>query len=170
MSVTFTAEDTSTVDARLYRVTCESGADLGEYTGYGNAYAEARAHGLLCTEDLCQGYGADVDRVYPAGEPTSINVCNRNGVDVLRALGYVVDLVEPELCGSADAEAFLGRVELALGVGVNDAALPEIAWRGDGGATYVDGARRQGYLSERLTQLRELALACRARGLRVTWG
>jgi hypothetical protein len=183
MSVTFAAElAADAADMRVFTVACDTdGQVIGEFTGYANAYGQAQAHGLLCT-GLCAEYGADVDEVHAAGDPVPVNVSSRNAVDLLVVLGYDVALrpapdavlglaeVTAGLEGEADAEAFLGRVELALGLGVDDAALPAVQWRGEnGGARHTDCGRAAGYLAGRLLQLRELALACRARGVRVVW-
>ncbi len=174
MSVTFAAETTSAADARQFELTCSTGAVLGTWTGYANAYAEAQAHGLLCTDDLCQGYGADVDEVHADGEPVPVNVNNRNAITILTALGYPVELEDPELLGEADAADFLARVDLADALAPVSPAIEEVAYQdgntGRPGAQVVECGRREGYLQDVLPALRALAVACQAAGLRVTWG
>jgi len=169
MSITFAAMDTNDVDTRVFAVTCEVDGNLGEFVGYANAYVEAQAHDLICTSDLCRGYGADVDEVFADGDPVPVNVANRNAIDLLSALGYPVDLDDPDMFGDEDAAAFLGRVEVALALAPADNGLVEVTWS-TGGAVNIDCARRPGYLQGRLSDLRDLALACQRSGQRVMWG
>lgn len=163
MSVTFTAPvDQVTL---VYRLTCDDRTVLGEYAGYQNAYLEAQVHALVCTQDLCQGYGAEVDQVIPEGDPVPLNVSNRNAMDILAALGFQV-LTEdgPNLEGEEDAGTFLARVDIALALAPVDPGLVEVVV---GNAT--DCGREPGYLQDRLLALRELALACQRAGLPVIW-
>jgi hypothetical protein len=164
MSVTFAPEATGP-DTRVFAVTCSDGQPVGEFVGYSLAYAEAQAHGLVCGDYLCQGYGADVVEQYADGEPVPVNVTNANAVAVLGALGYTVDAEWTNLCGDADADAFLGRVELALAIAPADEGVRVLTVE-----NYTDCGRAAGYVQARLAELRALALACRTAGARVVWG
>jgi hypothetical protein len=171
MSITFAAEITGTDDARVFEVRCDDGSMIGEFVGYANAYGEAQAHALVCTLSLCQGYGADMDEVFADDAPVPVNVHNANAVVLLDALGYAPaehDASDPfdvpDLAGDAGAADFLGRVELALGLAPVDAGRPATQ-----DARWLTGARRPGYLQDRLAELRNLALACQRSGARVTW-
>jgi hypothetical protein len=171
MSVTFEAASTADMtDERVFRLTCSGDEQpIGEFVGYGNAYLEAQAHGLICADTLCAGYGADLEEIHADGAPVPVNVNNRNAMDLLAVLGYPValDPEERDLAGVDDAAAFLARVEVALALAPADPGLPTIAYRD--GATVTDCGRRPGYLQERLAGLRDLALACQAAGARVAW-
>lgn len=171
MSVTFAAEVTTTADTRVFAVKCDDGQTIGEYVGYTLAYGEAQAHSLVCGNDMCQGYGADLFEIFADGQPVPVNAANRNAQDILAVLGYTVIVDgDAELFGDSDADAFLGRVELALGLTPADEGLTEIVYQEDGGATFVDCARHAGYLQEKLADLRALALACKATHARIVWG
>lgn len=169
MSVTFAPEITSTVDDRTFEIVCEDATVICERTGYSNAYAEAQAHSLICDIDLCDEYGAEVREVFADGQPVPVNVANRNAMDVLAVLGYPIDLEEPDLYGEATADDFLARVTLAAAM-EPEGGLTEVAFKGAGGATWIDCARRDGYLVEVLAELRTLAEACRRQGARIVWG
>ncbi|MEU3708368.1 hypothetical protein AB0E82_39530 [Streptomyces anulatus] len=92
-----------------------------------------------------------------AGEP--VNMANANAARVLGALGYA------EPCGVDDAESFLGRVLIALAVDPVDAGRPATAK-----GRLIDCGRPQGYVQERLGELRALAEFARERRLDVVWG
>lgn len=100
--------------------------------------------------------------ITPEGlEEPSVDMANANAAAVLDVLGLPVD----DMAGEEDAEAFLGRVLLALAVAPASAELPTFQ---EGNVVF--GGRRAGYVQERLAQLRGLAETARALGLRVTWG
>ncbi|MFJ6354803.1 hypothetical protein ACIQKB_35770 [Streptomyces sp. NPDC092046] len=88
-----------------------------------------------------------------------VNMANANAARVLGVLGY------GELAGDAEAEDFLGRVLVALALTPEDAGRPATAE-----GRFVDCGRREGYVQERLEELRELAEDARARRLTVYWG
>lgn len=174
MSVTFAAEITSAADTRQFDVVCEDGQIIGRYTGYSLAYGESQAHSLVCTNDLCQGYGADVDEVHDADNPQVVNMNNRNAMDVLRAVGLLPNA--DDLCGAMDARQFVDLIGTALAVGVRDAALPTIDATGIGflGAEFagrsIDFGREAGYITGKLRALLTLGEECLRLGVRVTWG
>lgn len=114
----------------------------------------------------------------------NVNVSNVNAVRLLAVLGYELD-VEEGAVGRDDADAFLGRVLVALAVEPYDegvemhqltvdecAASPVLAAFGagrlDGPAVY-DCGRRKGYTQERLKSLQRLATYCRDVGALVAW-
>lgn len=151
MSVTFSPEFASATDDRTFALICEaSGGEetVFETVGYSDAYFEAQAHGLTC--ETCAGYGAEVREIN--AEP-SMNLANRNAMDVLALLGYVVDLEDPDLCGTAEPADFLARITLARGM------------QPDGPAVYIDS-----YLMDRLADLWEVATYAAEHGRRITWG
>ena len=173
MSVTFAAEMPA-ADTRQFDVTCEDGQLIGRYTGYSLAYSEAQAHSLVCTNGLCQGYGADVEDVHDADTPQGVNMNSRNAMDVLRAIGLLSDV--DDLCGAMEARQFIDLIGTALAVGVRDAALPTIDATGIGfmGAEFagrsIDFGREAGYITGRLRELLALGEECLRLGVRVTWG
>ena len=89
-----------------------------------------------------------------APEDLIINMCNGNAVRVTEALG--IDLEDEGWCGSMSAKDFLGRVVMALALAPVDEGMPSYDHVGPG-ARMIEGARRPGYLQERLGQLHELA-------------
>ena len=110
---------------------------------------------------------ADVLASIPEAEELEINMSNSNAVLVCESLG--INLEEEGWCGSLPAQDFLGRVLVALAVSPADEGMPSHDLQpGDdagplfgivreGGPRIIQGARRPGYLQERLGQLRELA-------------
>ncbi|MFI5496616.1 hypothetical protein [Actinoplanes sp. NPDC051859] len=184
MSVTFAAELPDGTDNRTFLIVCDSTtAPLAHIVGYAEAEVEAQAHGLLCNR--CADYGAEIREEFAEGDPVPVNVANANAVELLQLLGFDLDLQDaavsplgdplPEMVGAIAARLFLDRVDVALSgaLDVNDCGTTPLTYRlGDTdrtGAIVHDFGRRPGYLTDRLRQLRDLALACEARGLRVVW-
>ena len=112
-------------------------------------------------------------------EELEVNMSNSNAATVAATLG--IDLDAEGWCGSVPAEDFLGRVLVALAVSPADEGMPSFQLApGDsagvfgtvreGGPVFIQGARRPGYLQERLAQLHELALWAVEHGAEVTFG
>lgn len=90
-----------------------------------------------------------------APEQLQINMCNANAFRVCEALG--VDLAADGWCGDMPAEAFLGRVLLALAISPTDEGMPPtFAHTVRSGPRMIEGGWSPGYLQERLTQLHAL--------------
>ncbi|MEU9065216.1 hypothetical protein AB0D13_42010 [Streptomyces sp. NPDC048430] len=89
----------------------------------------------------------------------SVNMSNANAARVLAALGH------SELCGDEGADAFLGRVLLALAIEPEDCGRPSLTE-----GRYIDCGRPEGYTGKRLRELHALAECALRRGKRVTWG
>lgn len=100
-------------------------------------------------------FNANVIRDIPAAEELSVNMSNTNAFRVCQSLG--IDLEAEGWCGGMPAVDFLGRILVALAIEPVDAGVPVTVDAGPGRATFVDCGRREGYLQERLGQLRELA-------------
>lgn len=90
-----------------------------------------------------------------APEALQINMSNTNACRVCEALG--IDLASDDWVGDMPAEAFLGRVLLALAISPTDDGMPSYEHQPVGtGPTVIEGGRRPGYLQERLAQLHAL--------------
>jgi hypothetical protein len=96
----------------------------------------------------------------------AVNMSNSNAATVASTLG--IDLDAEGWCGDMAPQDFLGRVLVALALSPADEGMPSFQLApGDsagvfgtvreGGPTFIQGARRPGYLQERLEQLHELA-------------
>lgn len=157
MSITFHPAIDDTDPEPIYKLMCGD-TELSRVVGYSPAYLDASAHGLLCTEFLCAGYGASVEAIHPAGQEP-VNMANRNANDVLIVLGIEED------CGTLDAALMLDRIDTALAIGFADAAMPTLAL-----GQRVECGRDPGYIADRLAQIRTLALACHEAGKAITWG
>jgi hypothetical protein len=170
MSVTFTtALDESA--PRVFALECADGTVREQRTGgYEQMAALYEAHQLTCEVEDCRDYGPSIDMVGDFGP--EVNMSNLNARGVLEALG----IVDVEMVGEEDGEAFLGRVLLALAVAPADEGVPAhelvagvFVAVGEGGPTFVHCGRRAGYLQERLVQLEEVARWAISVGRPVTW-
>ncbi|AXN53284.1 hypothetical protein PBI_THONKO_12 [Mycobacterium phage Thonko] len=103
---------------------------------------------------------------YADGTDLDVNMSNRNAALVADALG--IDLDADGWCGSATADDFMGRVVMALALAPSDEGMPSYEHVGPG-ARMVEGARRPGYLQERLRELHELAEWAVAHSAEVVW-
>lgn len=89
-----------------------------------------------------------------APEHLQINMSNTNAAMICEALGLSL---APDYCGDMPAEAFLGRVLLALAICPEDDGMPSYEHTVVGtGPRVIEGSRRSGYLQERLQQLHAL--------------
>lgn len=107
------------------------------------------------TRSFSAEWNTDVIRPLPAAEELEVNMSNSNAARVCASLG--IDLEAEGWCGGMPAEDFLGRVLLALAIEPEDAGVPVTVDSAPGRGTFVDCGRAEGYLQERLGQLRELA-------------
>lgn len=99
--------------------------------------------------------------------PMTINMANRNAALVSDALGHLFD--EFEWWGEMPASDFLGRVLMALAIAPDDEGMPAYEVP-TGGAQFIEGARRPGYLQDRLIELKALAEWAVANNVPVNWG
>lgn len=101
-----------------------------------------------------------------AGMPTStdvdtfggeldVNMSNTNAALVCATLGIEL---EPDWDGEMDAPLFLGRVVMAMALAPSDEGMPSYEHVGPG-ARMIEGARRPGYVQDRLLALHALAYA-----------
>lgn len=168
MSTTFYAAiDIDAPDTTVRRLTCEVIGVMGEWTGYAKAYGIADAHKVVCSNLLCQQYGPTIDEVTDAPE---VNVGRLNDAMILEALGYPTE--DGDLSGADTAEAFLGRVLVALAISPEDEGMPMRELVGNErlfGCRETHMGRRPGYLQDVLGRLRDLAETCRNRGVDVHW-
>ena len=162
MSVTFSPELVTTARCAVTLYNPETGND--DVLAMFDSYAEAQAN----YETVSAAHDADgvvvstwitPEAVYP--EAPEVHMCNGRAVEVMMAL----DLDIEDLCGGEDAETFYARTLIALAQDRDDAEVPGFR---DGNMYY--GGRREGYITERLTELLEVAEFARAKGLTVTWG
>lgn len=164
--------------------------DQRHFADYAAAVSGLGDHPRFCTEPYCgapEAYDAFVVVHDSTEHEPSLDVCNINARLLLRALGLAADLgaddvhephpgdapppPPPEedtpLVGELPAEQMLGRVELALALAPADLGLPVRNLNAAG--TVVDFGRAEGYLQDRLTDLREVTLYARARQRDVVW-
>lgn len=94
-----------------------------------------------------------------------VNMSNSNAAMVAAALGFSLD---PDWVGEMEARDFQGRVLLALAISPADEGMPSYEHVGPG-ARMIEGARRPGYLQERLGQLHELASWAVDHGALIWW-
>lgn len=170
MSTTFYAEISTIVGHRVH-CNCEdvAGETYGDYQDAGDrlvALRESQEHLDGCTDEDCLYYGPYIEALEESPSP-SINVSSMNARALLDVLGITREEC-PDLVGGEDPEAFLGRVLMAQAVAPADAGIPATEAAGPG-ARFIDCGRDEGYIDERLAQLRSLANFCVAEGRDVVW-
>lgn len=131
------------------------------------------------TRRFCPEFDADLLTACPEAEDLAVNMSNSNAAQVCRTLG--IDLEEWGWCGSMSAQDFLGRVLVALAIEPADAGIPAhqllpgdsagiFGTVAEGGPTFIECGRREGYTQERLSQLRELADWAVAHNAEISFG
>jgi hypothetical protein len=109
---------------------------------------------------------ADSHLPNPEGfEALEINMSNANARFVLDALGCESQI---DLCGEEDAEAFLGRVLMALAVAPSDEGVPAHVLD-DEHLNFIECGRHEGYLQDRLQELHILAQTAADAHAYVAW-
>lgn len=162
--------------------------DRRYFADYETALAGLVDHSRFCTDPDCGEHAYRPFVVVHSSTDTepSLDVSVRNALLLLRALGLVAELgaddvheppsadippPDPDqdtpLVGELPAEHMLGRVELALALAPADAGLPVRDLNAAG--TIVDFGRPTGYLQDRLSVLREVALFARDQARDVIW-
>ena len=112
-------------------------------------------------------FNAEVVMSIPAAGELSVNMSSSNAFRVCQSLG--IDLEDEGWCGGMTAEDFLGRVLVALAIEPVSAGIPSHEVPGPG-ARMIDCGRPEGYLQDRLGQLRELADWAVANGAEISFG
>lgn len=143
------------------------------------------AHLETCLDVMCHDYGGGIVEPVHAVDVPAVNVSNSNALFILGLLGYVdtmgadveyladtehtPELVPecPEIAGEDTAEAFLGRVVMALALAPEDAGVP--AYTVGGGTNVIDCGRRPGYSQDVLTLLHDLAEIAHDHNWPVRW-
>lgn len=171
MSVTFQIEALPTGQ---YNFTCYADFTLPPqvskaYDSHEEALAASKAHSQACQE-CSDGYWASA--IYDVNE--EMNVSNGNAVLVLSEIG-LWDPASQDLCGSMDADDFLGRVLVALarerdGRAVPARELPRPMNGSGRGPRVIMGGRPENYVHDRLTRLAEIATEAKRLGRCVVWG
>ena len=154
---------------------CADGVRRDERTGsYTEVAGRIEPHTLTCEDEDCRIYGPSLD-IVGDGSP-AVNMTNVNARLVLDALGLPFE----DGTGALDAEDFWGRVLMALAIAPEDAGMPRHQLvAGDvaplfgevreGGATFIECGRREGYLQDKLRELVEVARWASTVGREVTW-
>lgn len=170
MSTTFYAEMSTIVGHRVYCNCADvKGEIYGDYQDAGERLGALRvnpAHLDGCTDEDCLYYGPYVEALEESPFP-GINVTSVNARALLDVLGITREEC-PDLVGGEAPEAFLGRVLMAQAVNPADAGVAASEVPGPG-ARSIDLGRDEGYIDERLAQLRSLAEFCVAEGREVIW-
>lgn len=182
MSVTFFTDDGG-ITGWVVTCLCEDGQGVtfpaeaeAEATALADRY---RADGTTvpgCVDELCPVYGVQM-RAVCANPGPEVNVSSTNAQYLLESLGLAYETSSAaqvargdyELCGDKDAKSFLDCVQLAQMTAEESPAIPASTMPGPG-MTMIDCGRPANYLSERLSELRAVALHAIEVGSPVRWG
>lgn len=172
MSVTFSIEGNFTGSFTMSAACAQEGTDpfKGQVFGdYQTAETALVAHRAACED--CAHYGCYTSAVLDVPDDFDVNLANQNARLVGAVLG--IDLDE-DLCGSMDAEVFLGHAVTALAVtgtdlGVDDSGIDAVEDTVPGRTTVIHCGLRAGYYTETITRLHDLAAEAARLGRPVVW-
>lgn len=177
MSVTFELQDMGPLTGHTVlfwcdneRLTIEPGRERSEQL--------ATEHSTTCPE--CNSYGGPMIEDNFATAP--LNLSNGNAAMILRLLGYVnadntapsaqrtsgdlfTDSGEVQMFGHDNAEQFLGRVLVALGLEPEDEGRPTITT-----GNFIECGTETGYKQKKLRALHDLATIAKERQTAISWG
>jgi hypothetical protein len=185
MSVTFRAEPNElSFIAFDHRLVCTAvvPTDRRIFTTYAEAVAGISDHSRFCTDPFCNQDTPVVVAQTAADEEPTVETTSVNGRLLLRALGLVPEVGAEamniglpdghsdlgggdDLVGVCDSGELLERIDVAIALHPADEGVP---WHSVS-ANVIDCGRRPGYLHDRLTALREVALYARNSHRRVDW-
>jgi hypothetical protein len=185
MSVTFRAGPNElSFIAFDHRLACTAlvPGDKRIFITYADAVAGMSTHAQLCTDPFCDLDTPFVVARTAADDEPTVQTTSVNGRLLLRALGLVpevgaeaVNTTAPEdhvdwggrddLVGVCDSAELLDRIDVALALHPADEGVP---WH-TVSTNVMDCGRRPGYLHDRLTALREVALYAHSSHRRVDW-
>lgn len=158
MSVTFSIESVAT---GAFQITCYDenvgSVVVGKADSYDGILVEMGLHKMVCEE--CAHYGCYPESVSDVSDDLDVNVANTNARLLLVALG--IDDEDGDLCGTVEAEQFLGAVLLAMASDRDDSGVASAviggAEVGQSGATMIDCGLPAGYFADRFASLHALA-------------
>lgn len=156
MSVTFHVKisDTEVVKFRIYNYETRQ-----EYIY--DSYAESELGWITLG---AEAHNWSLGSYYPGlSEQFDVNLANSNAREILDLLG----LGNEELCGSLNSRELLDRCLIARAFCQDNEISPKVS-QGPRGATILDMGRREGYLSDTLGAIEELA--SRNPGQTIVWG
>lgn len=136
---------------------------------------KAENFSLVGCEEDCLYYGNWAKAIEDGPLAPEVNMANGNSYRVLEALGLMLDEGGfSEACvGSLPAEDFLGRVLMALAVAPRSAERPTYSVQGDesdtSSAVMIMCGVGEGYLQERLEELRTVAEFAVEENRKVLW-
>jgi hypothetical protein len=185
MSVTFRAEPNElSVIAFDHRLVCTAvvPSDRRIFSTYAEAVAGLTTHPDLCTDPFCDTQTPFVAARTAADDEPTVQTSSVNGRLLLRALGLLPELGaeavttgaaedhmdlggSDDLAGVCDSAELLDRIEVALALHPADEGIP---WH-TVSINVIDCGRRPGYLHDRLTALREVALYAQRSHRSVDW-
>lgn len=142
---------------------------------------KATVTGCKAEEYYCED-AASVQAREAVGQLPEVNVANTNAIDILDALGvnfrYEPESEEPgrdlfgiggvELCGTLDAQDFMGRILTGLAVAPESAEI--LTHAAVGAPNIIRGGREAGYVQRILRNLHEVAQFAIDHDRQVTWG
>lgn len=113
--------------------------------------------------DVCPYEPVMVNAVHDTSDAPYVNMSSKNAVDVFSTLGVNL-MTADDWAGTFDAADLYGRITLALGV--TDESLPtdDVTY-----GNVVECGRRQGYVQDKLQELRTVVEYAQQRGRLVCW-
>ena len=164
MSVTFEVEAVPTGE---FRFRCyedlDSPAYFGPFSSRDEAASAISVHKDSCAEcSFCPPFAevvTDVDDI------SDVHVSNTNARMILSIAG----LDDENLCGSMEADEFLGYIMVSLAEERDHSPVAPMAFPGQG-PTIIDCGLPAGYTEQRLGELADLAVHAKNRGRRIVWG
>ena len=179
MSVTFT-----TTESAVIGFVAECGCGKGRGATF-DTYEDARMWQEMfvsapyyldgCADDLCLLYTPFISPIHDGGTSPKVNMANGNVVAVFKVLGLLSDtpdgsdIDDPFQGGSLSAEDFLGRI-LVASIADTSPARPTVESRGPQGAMFIECGLGEGYVQDRLADLRVVAEYAVANDRDVEWG
>ena len=180
MSVTFTTTESAVIG---FVAECGCSRSRGvKFDSYDDAYMwldmfNAAPYNLDgCTEDLCLEYPPSISPIHEGGTSPKVNMANGNVVGIFKVLGLLsdtpdsTDVDDAFQGGSLSAEDFMGRIVIAEALAPISPARPTVESQSSQGARFIECGLPEGYVQERIADLRVVAEYGVSNNREIQWG
>jgi len=139
---------------------------FGPFGSYDEAALANASHQLSC--EPCELQPSLVTPCHDVED--YVEISTTNAIMIFGILGIDINLEETGFIGSMKADDFLGYVMVALAQERDNATIQPVSHQVEGSATFIDMGLPEGYVTNRLQDLCDVAVEAQRLGRDILWG